>query len=400
MTHSSEFDSTTKAPALRARRGFTLAEVVLAMSLMLVLIGLSTQLFQKQSRSVATQAGRLDAQQNSRFAMSMIDRELRIAGVGVVDAQPLLVQAAPLAITFNADLAALDTGDKSAVYINPDADSGAVDVLRNSEKITLPTSANQYPDSTYMQNAGVPSNAETISYWLSQDSTSSHSNEYILFRRANARPAKVVAKGIIVNPGDTVFQYFKADSSGALHPVPIASLPLMHLAAMHGSAADTGASSWTDSLRQVKVTLVSVYHDPRTGKDVTRKMQSTVHLMNAGLIHRSTCGQPPIGVAVTATLTPADGITVMQPYVTVAWSPSIDDGAGEKDVERYAIYRRLSSVANFDEPLTSVPAGSASYSFVDSDLQSGQSWIYGVAAQDCTPSSSPIGTAPAPVVIP
>lgn len=399
MTHSNEFDLTTETPALRARRGFTLAEVVLAMSLMLVLIGLSTQLFQKQSRAVATQAGRLDAQQNSRFAMSMIDRELRIAGVGVVDAQPLLVQAAPLAITFNADLAALDTGDKGAVYINPDADSAAVDVLRNSEKVTLPTSTNQYPDSTYMQNGGVPSNAETISYWLSHDSTSSYTNEYILFRRANARPAKVVAKGIVVNPGDTVFQYFKADSSGTLHAVPIASLPLIHFAAMHGSAADTGTSSWTDSLREVKVTLVSVYHDPRTGKDVTRKMQSIVHLMNAGLIHRSTCGQPPIAVAVTATLTPADGITVMQPFVTIAWSPSVDDGSGENDVERYAIYRRLSSATTFDEPLTSVPAGSASYSFVDSDLQSGQSWIYGVAAQDCTPSSSSIGTAPA-VVIP
>jgi prepilin-type N-terminal cleavage/methylation domain-containing protein len=399
MTLPNELDSTTRTPALRARRGFTLAEVVLAMSLLLVLIGLSTQLFQKQSRSVATQAGRLDAQQNSRFAMSMLDRELRIAGVGVVDAQPLVVQAAPLAITFNADLAALDTGDKSAVYINPDADSAAVDVLRNTTKITLPTSTNQYPDSTYMQNTGVPSNAETISYWLSKDSTSSDTNEYILFRRANARPAKVVAKGIIVSPNDTVFQYFRADSAGTLQAVPTAALPLTHFAAMHGSPADTGKSSLTDSLRQVKVTLTSVYHDPRTGKDVLRRMQSTIHLMNAGLIHRSTCGQPPIAVAVTATLTPADGITVMQSYVTVAWTPSIDDGSGEKDVERYAIYRRLSSATNFDEPLTSVPAGSASYSFVDSDLQSGQSWVYGVAAQDCTPASSAIGTAPA-VVIP
>jgi prepilin-type N-terminal cleavage/methylation domain-containing protein len=383
----------------RPRHGFSLVEVLLAMSLMLVIIGLSTQLFRKQSSAVATQAGKLDAQQNSRFAMSMIDRELRIAGVGVVDAQPLLVQAAPLALTFNADLAALDTGDKSAVYINPDADSSAVDVLRSSNKITLPTSSTQYPDTTYIKSVGVPSDAETISYWLSKDSTSSHSNEYILFRRANARPVRVVAKGIIVNPTDTVFQYFRPDSTGALQPVTVAQLPLLHPAITHGAASDTGKRAWIDSVRTVKVTLQSVYHDPRTGKDVLRTLRTTVHLMNAGLIHRSTCGQPPIAVAVTAVVTPADGITVPQTYVTVAWTPSIDDGAGENDVQRYAIYRKLSTVTDFDEPLTSVPAGASSYSFADTDVQSGQSWVYGVAAQDCTPLSSAIGTATA-VTIP
>jgi len=55
------------------------------MTLMLILIGLSTQLFRKQSESVSTQNGRLDAQSNSRYALSLLDRELRVAGVGVVD---------------------------------------------------------------------------------------------------------------------------------------------------------------------------------------------------------------------------------------------------------------------------------------------------------------------------
>lgn len=385
--------------SIRPRRGFTFAEVLLAMSLMLVIIGLSTKLFRKQSSAVATQAGKLDAQQNSRFAMSMIDRELRIAGVGVVDAQPLLVQAAPLAITFNVDLAALDTGDKSAVYINPDDDSAAVDMLRMTNKVTLPTSTTQYPDTNYWAAAGVPSNAETISYWLSHDSTSSHSDEYILFRRANARPPRVVAKALIYDPGDTIFQYFRPDSTGALQPVSVAALPLYHPAFTHGAPSDTASRAWIDSVRTVKVNLKSVFHDPRTGKDVYRKLSTTVHLMNAGLIHRSTCGQPPIAVAVTATVVPADGITVPQTYVKVAWTPSIDDGAGENDVQRYAIYRMLSSASGFDQPLTSVPAGDSAYSFIDTDLQSGQSWIYGVAAQDCTPSNSAIGTATA-VTIP
>ena len=99
------------------------------MTLMLAVIGLSTQLFRKQSVAVSTQTGRLDAQQNSRFAISMLERELRVAGAGVVDEQPLLVMANTLGLTFNADLVSRDTGDMSAVYINPDADSMAADLM-------------------------------------------------------------------------------------------------------------------------------------------------------------------------------------------------------------------------------------------------------------------------------
>lgn len=367
---------------------------------MLLMLGLSTKLFRTQSTSVAMQEGRLSAQQNSRFALSLLDRELRVAGVGVADAQPLVVMAGPLGMTFNADLVSLDTSDLGSVYINADADSAAVDVLKTNEKITLPGTAKLYPDTNYQQNVGVPSNAETISYWLSQDSTSTHANEYILFRRANARPPRVVARGIIYNGvADTIFQYFKTDTLGVLTPILPAALPLIHTAAIHGSPADTGASAVTDSIKQVKVQFTSVYHDPRTRADVLRRMQLTIHLMNAGLIRHTTCGNPPLGVTATAVVTPANGITVFQPYVTISWTASVDDGAGEKDVERYAIYRRLSAVATFDEPFASAPGGSPPYSVQDADVQSGQSWVYGVTALDCTPASSPMAST-ATVVIP
>ncbi len=373
------------------RRGFTLVETLLSMTLMLALIGMSTQLFRKQSNAVATQTGRLDAQSNSRYALSSLDRELRMAGAGVVDMQPMLVQAGALAITFNADLVALDTGDLSAVYINPDADSSAVGVLRNTSKITLPGTSTQYPDSTYMQAAGVPSNAETVSYWLSRDSTSSRSNEYILFRRVNARPARVVARGILYGgASDTIFKYFKGDTLGNLTPISPALLPLIHSAAVHGSQADVGTKALIDSVRQVTVQFTSVYHDARTNADTYRRMQLTIHLMNSGPIHPTTCGNSPLGVTPTATVTAGDGVTT-QSYVTISWTRSLDEGAGERDVERYALYRRLSGVATFDQPFASIPAGSSAYTFDDTDVLTGQTWVYGVTAQDCTPASSPIG---------
>jgi hypothetical protein len=306
-----------------------------------------------------------------------------------------------LGITFNANLVSLDTGDLGSVYINPDADSAGAGVFRTQNKTALPGTSVMYPDSTYMAGAGVPSNAETISYWLTRDSTSAYSNEYALFRRVNARPPRLVARGILYNSAtDTIFHYFKGDSIGNLTEVGQATLPVIHTAAIHGSQADTGKSALADSIRQVKAQFTSVFHDPRTGATTTRRLDLTIKLMNAGLIHHSTCGNPPLGVlSVTTAVTAANGTTVPQTYVTMSWGASVDDGAGEKDVERYAIYRRLSSVATFDQPIASVPAGRATYSFQDTDVLTGQTWIYGIASQDCTPASSGITQSTA-VVIP
>jgi hypothetical protein len=306
-----------------------------------------------------------------------------------------------LGITFNANLVSNDTGDKSSVYINPDADSAAIDVLRTNEKITLPGTSKQYPDTTYMQNVGVPSNAETISYWLSQDSSSGHSHEYILWRRANARPPRMVARGIIYNgTADTIFHYYKADTLGNLTEIPPAALPLIHTAAIHGSQADTGKSALTDSIRQVRAQFTSVFRDPRTPNDsILRRLNLTITLKNAGLIHHATCGNAPISVSsVNATATAANGTTIPQTYITVTWNNSTDDGAGEKDVERYAVYRRLQGTTTFDQPIGSVPSGHTSYSFQDFDLISGQVWEYGVTAQDCTPASSAVTISPAVTV--
>ena len=80
-----------------------------------------------------------------------------------------------------------------------------------------------------------------------------------------------------------------------------------------------------------------------------------------------------------------------EPRVTVTWSKSADEGAGEKDVERYSIFRRRPAGA-FSEPIASIPAGTANYSFVDTDVgEAGEQWVYGVTTQDCTPSVSPMG---------
>ena len=370
------------------RRGFSLIETVISMTLILAIMAMSTRLLISQTRMLSQQAGRLEAQQNAQFSLATLDREMRVAGIGVVDKQPILVQADARAITFNTDLVSRVSGDPGSVYIDLDADSSSSLVFRNTDKTYLPLSQVSYPDSTYVQAGGVPSSAETISFWVSHDSTSPAANEFLLFRRVNSDPPRVVAHGIRINPTDTIFQYFKRDSAGVSTPISPALLPLYHTAPIHGAANDTARSALTDSIKTVRVRMTAMYKD-RNGVQIIRRIDITIQLMNAGLIRRNDCGEPPIGVAPTAALA-TDAVTG-NPMITVSWARSTDEVAGEKDVERYTIFRRVGPATVFTDPIASIPAGSPTYAFTDRNVVSGDKWTYGVAAQDCTPNSSAIG---------
>ncbi len=363
------------------RAGLTVTEMLLAVSLMVIIVSLAVPFFRAQAKSITESAGRADALQNARFTLNAIDREVRIAGLGVVDKQPLLVQADPYAITFNADLVTRDSADPVAVYYDPDAAPSTVTALLNSRKVTLPRSSRMYPDSTYYAGS-IISRAETISYWASLDSTSGRSDEYVLFRRVNDAPPKVVTKGIIIAPGEPLFRYFRTDSLGRPLEIPQSSLPLIHTAAIHGAPNDTGPSVITDSIRIVRMRATGLYKDPQDGP-ILRTVESSIRVLNAGLINRTTCGEPPLGSALGATV-------ILGPprRVQLTWSASVDQAAGEKDVERYALFKRAGGTSGWGEPFASTPATQSTYTLFDSQVSSGQSWQYALIAQDCSPANS------------
>ncbi|HET9425806.1 MAG TPA: hypothetical protein VFO55_10575 [Gemmatimonadaceae bacterium] len=388
---------TQRVARRRRRSGFTILETIISMTMVILVMGLATKFFMEQTRMLSQQSGRLEAQQNAQFSLATLDREMRVAGIGVVDAQPILVQAEARAITFNADLVSRVLNDPGAVYIDSDADSSSTLSFSKSERKLLPLSTTKsYPDTNYSLAAGVPSRAETVSFWVSRDSTSPATDEFILFRRINGGAPRVVARSLQVKPGDTVFQYFKRDSIG--NPVPISSglLPVYHTAAIHGAPNDTGRSALTDSIRTVRVRLTAMFRD-RNGAKIIRRIDMTIQLMNAGLIRRNSCGESPLGVSPTAVVL-TDTMT-NAPMVQVAWVKSADEGMGEKDVERYSIFRRKVDGA-FAEPLASIPAGSEAYAFVDREVAADQQWVYGVTAQDCTPNVSSMASTGAVVIPP
>jgi hypothetical protein len=96
-----------------------------------------------------------------------------------------------------------------------------------------------------------------------------------------------------------------------------------------------------------------------------------------------TCGSAPV-FASSVSAAQTAGV----PEVVVSWSRSLDDGGGENDVVRYAIFRRQAPATDWGEPYFSIPAGRSSYTYTDEVVAEGATYSYAIAAQDCTPSMS------------
>lgn len=387
------------ALARSARRGFTIAEMIVAMTLLLVIVGATIPFFRAQARALDRNAGRLDAQQNARFGVNSIDRDLRVAGLGVVDAQPIIVYAGPRVLAFNADLATGVKNDGSAVYYNADLPDQVLSSIGSAQRIQLPTTSFFYPDTNYRQGGGGASSAaETIMFWVSPDSTSGRTDEYLLWRQVNDAPPSMLAAGIRLQPGEAVFSYTKADSIGRPVAVPQVALPYYHSAPLHsvitGPRPDTGISARSDSIRAVSIRLVGRFRDPR-GNDVLDTVATSVRILNAGLNKFVSCGERPLFTGIpkaVVNVLPGGGYTA-----SIWWQPSVDENSGEKDVERYAVYRKRPTDLLFDdEPIVIIPADGrgGSYTFTDTDVAAGDQWQYAVDSQDCSPQSSDLAKTP------
>jgi hypothetical protein len=206
----------------------------------------------------------------------------------------------------------------------------------------------------------------------------------------NAVAPTLVARSIVKMPSrDTMpfFTYYKSDTLNRLTPIPRNQLPLYH-GIIHGAVDDTGRFARTDSIRAVRVHFLTAARDPRTNTDALRTVETMVRVMNSGLLDRTSCGQPPYAGGTPIVVT---NVVTLPPKATITWTKSSDDNGGEKDIERYAIFRRLSSATVFGDPISSIPGRlAATYTFVDNAVTKDSTYVYGIAAQDCTPSLSSV----------
>ncbi len=385
---------TTPPRTMRAiRAGFTILELLVAMSVTLVIVAIAAPLYRAQTKAVNNTAGRTDATRSASFAADAMDQDLRNTGVGVFDGQPLVVRGATDAVTFNANMVTARLNDLVAVFHDPDADSTALGSLNTSTSVTLPNSAVTYPAASYV------SNAETISYYVRSDTGTSPlpgGQRVVLYRRVNRMPEEIIARNLVTTTTMPVFRYFRRSGVGVLNEFPAASLPLLHSVPRHGASADTGAVAAVDSVSVVRVSLIAFYRDPR-GQTVVDTVQRNIRIANQGLLQRAQCGESPImpGVPVLTTVLQG-GVWA----VRLVWNASTDELAGERDVEMYAIYRRVFGSADWGEPLTNVPgAGIGVLQYIDDTAMSGVRYDYAISALDCTPAPSAL-TAASNILVP
>ncbi len=380
----------TAARPTRVRAGFTLGELLLSITITIAVFSAAVPFFTLQMRQLQQNLGRSDAQMTGRFAQNTIDRELRNIGIGTTGMdpangiprnQPKIVQAGPFSVTFNTDLIAADTVDIKAVYYDPNVPLALTTALASVGAITLPVTGVSYPDYVYRDGNGALSLAETISYWATVDSTSGFADEFILFKRTNNGPVSVVARGVRVPAGQSLFSYRRVNAAGNIIVVPSAQLPIRW----------NDASQLADSIRTVTISLRGIvrgYNLQNKPQTFEREVTSQTSLANIGLSQRNSCGDIPLDAGVPgAALVNILGVWRVQ----VTFGASGDEASGERDVERYAVFRRPLG-GSFDEPVAAVGKSGGPYMWEDFNLDSGNIYEYGVAAQDCSPANSSIRT--------
>lgn len=354
-----------------ARRGFSLVEMLVALTLTLAIFAITLPFVRAQSRALGSNAGRLDAEQVARYAQRAIDRELRLA---VSDpGQPLLVYAGPMGIAFTANVLAADTTDPSALEVEAGAASTLTEAWRVSDAATIPLTARTYPTADYVDAAGAPSRNETISYFLHPDTVSGRSDIYVLYRRVNARDSVQVVRGIHV-PADSAYFSYRRMVSGVLTPLAASQLPQFW------------DSTTIAQVRAVGLRSAGFYRNRQTGVDVIRTVYWVTSLPNAGAAGAAAaCATPALPSDAGFSLTKQS----TRPFrLDFAWNASSDDSDGSPLVSHYTIERRLAGDSVWYGVATVPAARETGYTWTEYLPVESGSYEYALRAQACGGAAS------------
>lgn len=370
---------------IRSRAGFTLVEVVAALLIGLIVLQVAISFFAQQGQAFSRGTTSMNALQNARYAVNALEKDVRTLGINVPAGQPTLVYAGPDVVSFNADYASGDANDLFAVYHERNAPPNQTQAALPSSRFLIPMTGFSYPDTVY-RDGTANSPAETVTFFFQPDATTPRGDDYALYRQVNGGTAAVVARSILKTGTQNFFDYLavQVPANAPTRLAAVGSGPFVHRAAMHGSQADTGALARVDSIRAVRVRFTVTSADA-DGLERRRQVERTIRMPNAGLATRAVCGDRPQGASVSATRVDMGGGVFA---VRVTWARSVDETGGEKDVLRYVLWKRTEPATGFGDPFMSIPAGLASYSYVDQSVSPGVGVQYALAAQDCTPSSS------------
>lgn len=143
------------------RRGFSLVELLIAMAVGLVVLGVAFSIFTVQNKSLNNQEQLVELQQSVRAAMDMMSREVRMAGYNPARAtfDAVTFDTSQLEVRADLDGSAGINGDEDIIYaydsvnkiITRNAGSGAEPLAENIDAFTF----------QYLDSAGNPAATST-----------------------------------------------------------------------------------------------------------------------------------------------------------------------------------------------------------------------------------------------
>ena len=219
----------------RKPRGFSLVELLIAMVVMAVVLAGTMNFFMGQSRTFRKATTDMVLLQNARFATDLLNEHFRSVGANLSLGQPAVIYADRSTFAFNADYATNTAGDIDAIYYEPKATTNEVQSLLKAQAFTIPNSspALSYPGADYITGAGVPSPAETITFWFAPDTETTRADDYVLMRQVNASTAEVVVRNVLADSVYPFFRYMylKTDSvtsAQSIDTIPASTLPVTY----------------------------------------------------------------------------------------------------------------------------------------------------------------------------
>lgn len=345
------------------RTGFSLVEMMVAMTITVAVFAITLPFLRAQTRSLGATAGRLDADQVARFAMRAVEQDLRRAAGAF--GQPTLVAAGPLVLAFNANVLMADSSDTDA------RDEEIVGAARGAawplaRAAALPTQAMVYPTQDYVNANGDTARTETVTYFLAADSTASVDDTYILFRQYNDQAATAVVSGLYLPGTPVFFRYFHVDGG------PLAQLP-----------SDT-VLFWGDTLlqrvRTVGLEATGVYYNKFDQTTTQRTIATRVTLQAVPETPAAGCGAAPsaVGGAPTATVTSSG-----PRGVALAWTAAASDTSGAWQNDSHYLVERRPTGGAWSRLALIAAVGAKSYDYVDYLGPMTGTYEYGVTVIGC-----------------
>lgn len=394
----------TQTPRSLARAGFTLVELLVTLIVLSLIMASTVGFFKSQNQAFIQGSQKMDMLQTARFSVSQVERVMRTLGAGVTGQQPMLVYGDSNVVAFNTDYTENDTTNfRWAVYFDPGLDSTQSYAWDLANATSIPTTSYIYPPQTFRQANGALSPAETMIFFLVPDTSTSRTDDYVLYQQVNNWPPEMVSRNVLKYPSRPFFQYFSKRSNpvstgvgDTLFAVPSANLPLIRrLLAPTFTSTDTANALRPDGISGIRINF-RITNGLTGSKERLRDISTMVDAPNNGVPAPYTCGRAPFP---PATFTAVADTAIGSGRVWLRWTPSVDQNSGELDVWQYIVYRRADTATVWEDPLMTIKRDtSTTYQVLVGGNIPGIAYDFGVASEDCTPlqSTIPVLTVTAP----